>query len=467
MKRFVYLTLAFLLVLTSFMPSSLAVEEYQLDNDIDVSAVVLADLDSGTILYSKNADSQVYPASTTKIMTIMLALENLNLDDTMTINEAATNYPSTQSLVGFKANEEVKVKDVIYSTMLASGNDGACALAIEVSGSTTEFANMMNEKALALGMTSTKFVNPHGVQNVEHYTTASDMLKLTRYAMQNETFRDIVSTSKYTIPATNKRSTSLTVENTNKLIVKQYADKDKQNEYYYEYATGIKTGSTPAAGGCLVASAEKDGTRLVALIYKDESSDGVDRWKLAKSLFDYGFSNYSTVNLTQLLSSSAITKLIDNGATENGQSNIATFAPAFTDDIYLTADIDTINAIKANPSSVTIDTQFNDDIAAPLTKGTKYGTATINYNGDTLSTIDLFAAADMEASVSGGASSVVTPQETINPDEIFNESNISPWWWLLFPGILIIILVIRIITVNKRKRLNVRRHVRPYHYRIK
>lgn len=467
MKRFIFLMIAFLMVLALFTPSCFAAEEYQLDSKIHASAIILADLDSGTILYSKGADSQVFPASTTKIMTITLALEKLDLNATMKINEAATQYPSTQSLVGFKANEEVKVKDVIYSTMLASGNDGACALAIEMAGSTTEFAKMMNAKAQELGMTNTNFVNPHGVQNADHHTTASDMLKLTRYAMQNVTFRDIVSKDKYTIPGTNKRSSALTVENTNKLVVKQYKDKDTQNQYYYQYATGIKTGSTPAAGGCLVASAEKDGTRLVALIYNDTSPDGVNRWTLAKSLFEYGFSNYATVNLTQLLSSSPITKLINNGSTENGQSNVATFSPAFSKDIYLTADVNTINSIKANAAGIKIDTQFNNDLAAPLIKGTKYGTTTISFNGQTLSTIDLVATANMEVSASGGSSDVITPQETINPDEIFNNNNISPWWWLLFPVILIITLIIRIITVNKKKRLNVRRHVRPYHYRIK
>lgn len=455
------------MVLTLFIPSCLAAEEYQLDSSIKASSIVLADLDSGTILYSNGADTEIFPASTTKIMTIILALEKLDLTATMKINEAATQYPSTQSLVGFKANEEVKIKDVIYSTMLASGNDGACALAIEMAGSTTEFAKVMNAKAAELGMTNTNFVNPHGVQNVDHHTTASDMLKLTRYAMQNETFRDIVSTDKYTVPATNKRTTPLTVESTNKLVVKQYENKNTQNQYYYQYATGIKTGSTPSAGGCLVASAEKDGTRLVALIYNDKSTDGVDRWDLAKSLFEYGFSNYATVNLTQLLSSSPITKLINNGSTENGQSNIATFSTGFSNNIYLTADINTINNIKANISGVKIDTQFNDDLAAPLVKGTKYGTATISFNGETLSTIELVAAANMDVSASGSPSDVVKPQETINPDEIFNDSNVSPWWWLLFPAILIIILIIRIITVNKKKRLNVRRHVRPYHYRIK
>lgn len=468
MKRILSFILVMILAIMLFVPNAFAAEEYKLKSSYEASAILLADLNSGQILYSKNANKEIYPASTTKIMTVILALEHLDFENgTVKVHEAACNYPSTQSLIGLKANEVITVKDLLYGTMLVSGNDGATAIAIEISGSTTEFAVLMNKKAKELGMNNTHFVNAHGVQNVEHVTTAADMLKLTMYAMKNEKFRKIVSTDTYTMAKTNKRAQQVK-SNTNRLIVKRYPNRTSDNPYYYEYAIGVKTGSTPAARNCLVAAAEKDGMQLAALVYGDTSNDGVDRWPLCKSLFEYGFSNYGTINLSTLVSNTTITQTIKNGSTANGASNVATFAPTVSEkDLYLTTDKDTVNAIKANSSSLKVEANFDEELAAPLAKGEKYGTADITFNGEKLATLDLYATADMEAASPDEPVSPIQSQAPVDPNDIFKDNSISPWWWLLIPAILIIALVLRIVMVNKRKRSNMRRRVRPYHYRIK
>ncbi len=246
-------------------------------------AAILIDMDSGRILYSHAANIRLPMASTTKIMTAVLALESLGLDEKVTISaNAASTYGS---MLGFKQGEVISVEELLYALLVPSANDAAIALAEASAGSVSAFVEEMNEKARALGLSNTHYVNTNGLNAAGHYSSAKDLATLAAYAMRNEVFRRIVGTRNYTFlrPGENGTIVERKSENHNPLLMK------------YGWVTGVKTGSTPYAKLCLVASGTKDGVSLIAVILgaKDEDT----RLKETKALFDYGFALYPMTTL--------------------------------------------------------------------------------------------------------------------------------------------------------------------------
>ncbi len=235
--------------------------------ETSAKSAILYDADYGEILYEKNADERLPIASTTKIMTAILAIENVELDEVVTVNRSQVGIEGTSLYL--KENEKITVKTLLYGLMLRSGNDAAEVLACHISGSTDDFVLLMNEKAKQLSMDSTVFKNPHGLPNDEHLSTARDMAKLTAYAMQNSTFREIVSSKSYA-------GEGKSFVNHNKLL--------KMNDC----VNGVKTGYTKAAGRCLVSSAVADDLRLVAVTLNDP-----DDWDDHLNMFEYGFSEFT------------------------------------------------------------------------------------------------------------------------------------------------------------------------------
>ena len=247
------------------------------DMHIEAAAAILVDADTGTVLFDQNAHEQRYPASITKVMTAMLAIEavdrgELSLNDVITVgsevNREVGDGSSTQNI---KEGEQIRLEDVLYCALTASANEACNVLAQAVSGSVDDFVALMNQRAGELGMEDTHFANTHGYHNEEHYTTAYDIALMCREAMQHETFRTIVTAKSYTVPATNLHE-ARELHDTNALVSTW-----RITGYYYEYATGIKTGSTPEAGQCLAASASKDGRNLISVVLGAENiaqSDG-------------------------------------------------------------------------------------------------------------------------------------------------------------------------------------------------
>lgn len=186
--------------------------------EITTNAVLLVDADSGEVLFSKNADEQIYPASTTKLMTALLTIENASLDDEVTVGDEVTGFPSGSSLLGMTSGETLTIRDLLHGIFLVSGNDAASALAVHIGGTQEQFVDMMNARAQELGMTHTNFVNPHGIKDDNHYTTASDMALLAREVLKHEELVSIASTETYTIPANEEHSEDRELENTNRLI---------------------------------------------------------------------------------------------------------------------------------------------------------------------------------------------------------------------------------------------------------
>ena len=190
------------------------------------------------------------------------------------------------SRLGLSTNDKISVENLLYGLMMVSGNDAAVALAEFISGDIETFSNLMNEKAHSLHLESTHFTSPHGLDQDEHYTTAYDLALIGRYAMQNEKFRELVSTQIYTLPATNKYDKNDRVfKNTNELIIKD--DSDRVDNYYYEYATGIKTGYTRQAGYCLASQATREGITLTLVLLNSKSFKS--RFVESAFILDYGF----------------------------------------------------------------------------------------------------------------------------------------------------------------------------------
>lgn len=243
---------------------------------VSAAAYVLMDADSGKVLAAKNPYERRAPASLTKIMTALVALENASLDETISVSSRAARIGG--STLGVRAGERVELWKILYGMLFRSGNDAALAIAESIGGSQTRFAQMMNEKARKLGAYNTNFLNPHGLPQAGHYSTAYDLAIIARAAMKNEVFAKIVGRTERNVIWNNYERE---IVNINKFLT-QYAG-----------ATGVKTGYASVAGYCLAASASRDGRNLIAIILNDRSSDA--RWWDAARLMDYGFQNYQAL----------------------------------------------------------------------------------------------------------------------------------------------------------------------------
>lgn len=254
----------------------------------------MMDMDTGEILLSKNSRVRMYPASTTKMMTMILALESgISLDQIVTIPREADDVPEGSSVIGIKSKDQMTWRDLLCGLMLRSGNDASNAIAVLTAGSIDAFVQRMNLKAAELGCEGTHFVNAHGYHNEDHYTTAKDLARIALYGMKNETFRQIASIGKMEISVTRSGTTkTMEIENRNSLVV-------SDSNYYYRGANGIKTGHHNKSGRCVVASAERDGVNLLAVVMDCATEER--QFADAKKLFDYGFTLYSDYSMYELL----------------------------------------------------------------------------------------------------------------------------------------------------------------------
>lgn len=242
---------------------------------VGAKGAALMDVNSGRLLFGKNEEERLPMASTTKIMTAILAIESGKLDELVTVSSKAVQVEP--SSIWLEAGEQISLLHLVYGLMLRSGNDAACAIAEHLAGSVSAFAEKMNEKAKELGMANTNFKNPHGLPDPDHYTTALDLAKLSAYALRNRQFTAIVSTTRFSI--LNRQTNTPRV----------WYNKNRMLEIY-PGADGVKTGWTRAAGHCLVASANRGGQRLVAVVLNSP-----DDWGETTALLDYGFANFKPI----------------------------------------------------------------------------------------------------------------------------------------------------------------------------
>ena len=252
---------------------------------IESASATVMDMDTGVFLYSKNATAKMYPASTTKIMTTLLLIENCDLDDEITFSEIVYDLEEGSSHLGIQPGEKMTLRDAAYGIMLASANDISNGVAEYMGGSLSGFADMMNVKADELGCVNTHFANPHGLYQEDHYTCAYDMALIAKAAYDNPTFREIVTTKEYTIPETNLTEEERSFLNHHKMM-------HSDEEYYRDWCTGGKTGFTSECLNTLVTYAEKDGKRFVSVVFRVNGADKA--YIESTQILEYGFNNFYT-----------------------------------------------------------------------------------------------------------------------------------------------------------------------------
>ena len=322
----------FNLIMNFYSVQATEIEEIQDINNLETYSPCIAMLeeDTGDILYDKKAFEKMYPASTTKIMTAILTIENCNLYDATTVSyNAIASVPSSYTRANLQVGEVLTIEDLLYATLIPSANDAANVLAEHIGGSIESFATMMNTKASEIGCKNTNFTNPSGVHNENHYTTAYDLALIARYAMGLEEFRKVVSTTSYVLPDTDWYNADLSIyngirkfNNSNALIKPEF-----KNDYY-EFATGIKTGYTNASKDCVVASAKKDNVEFIIVVLGAGNLENGRRQKYVdcKNLFNFAFDNYTSKYLAlqeEKKNSKTFENVLENQKlSDNEKSNI-------------------------------------------------------------------------------------------------------------------------------------------------
>ncbi len=346
------------------------------------SAIVI-DTKSGDIIYALDADKKVYPAGLTNLMTAVLAVESKNLGDTFQVTkEVLSGITYDQPQLGMQEGETYTIEQLLHAVILNSNNDASNALAIAVSGSVDEFVKKMNEKAKALGLNDTNFVNPSGFHNENHYTTASDMAYLAQYAMQNQAIASIAKTQKYTFPPTGIRTSEKTILSTNHLVSRY-----KYPYHYYANATGLKSGNSTEAGYCLAATAVKNGFTVLSVVMGAPNQDSNEKaysFRDTAAIFDYVFDTYQSVLLAKK------GDVIHDSKVEEAK-NSTRLALTVEEDVYSTMKKTADKDIIKNEVEITAEA-----IKAPIEQGQVFGTVTYSYNDRELTKVNLVAANEVK-----------------------------------------------------------------------
>ena len=387
-KRLAALLLSMLTILGIFMPTAAAAQP----PEIRAGAALLMDAANDELLYEKNANDKMYPASLTKVMTALLVLEavdagQLSLDQVVTASSTFSAglsiYGSTQNI---KPGEQMALRDLLYCLLVASANESANILAETVAGDIDAFVARMNERATQLGCENTHFANAHGLHDDNHYTTAHDIYLIARTAMENETFRTIVSAKRHEIPPTNLSDKRL-FYSTNALLVTWFY----RESYLYDKAIGIKTGTTDEGGYCLLSAAEDEESYLICVVLNaplvENSDKSMDRRQFSESraLFQWGFSNFQRKQIVD-----TATPLAQVSVTLSDTDHVLV-RPANELERTLPKDLD----LSAVQQTIHLN---SDTVAAPVAEGQVLGTLTLTYGDETLGQVDLVAVNAVERS---------------------------------------------------------------------
>ncbi len=352
--------------------------------EVDAKSAMLVSLDTGEVLYSKNENAKVYPASITKIMTVTLMLESelYNPEGTVAMTESALDRISgTGSVVSwYKAGDQINQLDLVYLVLMSSCGDCAYLAAEYYGGTVNNFINMMNMKAEELGLSGTHYGNPVGLHDDETYTTAADTYTLTRYALKNETFKKVCETTRYTIEAT-ATEPSHTLSTTNFL-------QDNTTNYYYMYAKGVKTGFTNEAGRCLVSTATYNGYNYMCLVFGCTANEG-KRYEFidSKNLYKWAFTTFEFKEIAK--SEEPIYEM------KVALSMDTDFVPLYIENGFIS-----VMPKDADESTISIVPKLSgESVDAPVKKGQKLGTADIIYAEKVIGTVNLVAGEDIERSL--------------------------------------------------------------------
>lgn len=398
---------------------------YAEDLTLSGEGAILIDVDSSEVLYEKNGNSKFFPASTTKIMTAILAIENSNLNDIVTIDQEVVDL-TDGSHIALEPGEELTLEQLLHALLIQSANDAALGIAKHTSGSIDKFVDLMNAKAKELGAVNTNFVNPNGLHDESHYTTPYDLALITRYAMKNETFKTISTKPNYIIPVTNKKTEDRYLNTTNKI----FSSNEKINingnlvPIKYDGVNCGKTGYTQVAQNCLVTSLEKEGHKLISVVLK---SNGKEVYADTHKLLNYGIENFDKVNV------GFANKFIHNFKVDKG------LAP-FVSGVTKTDSFSIIN--KAYKDNIQEKLIFEEPIKAPILKDQTIGKVQYFLNEKMIAETDIVSTMDVQ----------------IDPKSSLLMRILSKWY--IFAGLLLII--IRITVLNRKRKLRRLRRSRLY-----
>ncbi len=413
----------FLIICLIFTPMLTASAYEPSGVEITANAAMLVSLDTDEVLYEKNADKKVYPASITKIMTTLIILESEKYDPEAKIamtEEALDLISGTGSSVSLlKAGEEITQLDLVYMVLMSSYGDCSLLAAIHYGGSVENFVNMMNNRAAELGLTGTHYENPIGLHHEQNYTTARDTYILTKFALQNATFKEVCESTRHTVQTS--MSGQRVLSTTNFL-------QDNTTNYYYTYAKGVKTGYTDEAGRCLVSTASYNGYNYMCLVFgcpPNEKKHFIE----SKELYRWAFNNFE------------FKKVAD---TSNPVAEISVDLSLDTDFVSLYVDEGFVSILPKDADDSTISIvphPTKETVDAPIKKGQVLGTADIIYAEKIIGTVNLISNENIEKST------MLTSLRAVK--NFFTSSYMKVLYVLI--ALVILIFIIAVIKMNSKK----------------
>lgn len=400
-----------------------------LPEDINGEAAILINGETGEILFEKNIHKKMYPASTTKMLTGILAIEKGDMDKIVTVDDK-TPYEIDGTHIALEPGEELRFKELLNAMLIESANDAAVVLAKDMAGNVENFAELMNEKAKEIGAINSNFVNPNGLPDENHVSTAYDLAMIAKYAMKNKQFKSIVKNYQYSIEPTNIKNETRYMQSANKLL---YSNKKiNVNGSYvdikYDGAIGVKTGYTEAAGNCVVSAVERDGKMLISVVLK---SQGNNLWIDTHKLLNYGFNNFDKKML------GFKNEFVQNINVDNGNKEFVT--GVISEDVPVSIKNDMEDTISKN-------IKINDNIKAPIEIGQVLGSIEYIAGDKVIQTTNIVSAE--EISLVGGYNNIASAS-------IFESFSI----WSVIP-IILFILILKMNILRRRKK-------RKRKYRIK
>lgn len=379
MKKQLFLLISIIISIVLTVPAFAAVipEDVQRQAEsleLDAESAILIDALTGDILYQKEIDKKQFPASITKLMTILLALENCpDLDETIEFShDAVFSIEPGSSHIAIDAGEKITVRQALYAIILQSANEVSNGVAEHIDGSMEEFAKHMTSRAKELGCKNTNFVNANGLHDENHYTTAYDMSLIAKELLKFDFFRELIGTTYYEIPPTNKQPETRYLYGQNQLIKPSSA-------FYYDYCEGGKTGFTNEAGNTLVAYAKQGNTELISVVLK---STGYGEYTDTAKLFDFGFNNFETVNLASAGDSAGSVNVNEERKKETVTLGIVN--AVFEENISATVT-------KSLTGSIETLYSIPEDINAPVSNGQFLGTAIYRIGSDDIAKVNLIS----------------------------------------------------------------------------
>ena len=434
-----------------------AADELEEQLELIAESAILIEQSTGKVLFEKNADKRLYPASTTKILTALLAIEYGNMKDTVTVGNEANLCQPDGSKAGLDLHEQITLENLLYGLILSSGNDAAFTIGVYIGRKVTndpslpieealnKFAELMNEKAVKLGAKNSHFVNPHGYHHDDHYTTARDLAIITQEAMKHDFFRQVVNTTMFTIEDWN----GVDPKDPNKKEIRYWRNSNAliqpNDKFYYEYATGVKTGYTSKAGHCLVTSATKDDLNLITVVL-NSSKDG--KWTDSTTLMEYGFDNYKILEPIKEGQRIQTVGVHNHSSNDPGWLDIITGA-GFSD-VFNKKDVNHIEQeIIWDSSLLYTDSDSEDEntiyLEAPISQSQRVGTLILKLKGREIRQIPLIAARSVDRKE--------TIIEKLLPPESnsINKKSSPSWLWLVVTFI-VLIFILRISALRRRRR---------------